>query len=148
MASIFDRGERDALKKRVMKLRPETARQWGKMDATRMQVHLIAGFKMGLGTLKVAPKKSPLANWFGRWLVIHSPMPWPKGAPTVDELKDLPSADFEAEQAELLGLIDTVGARGHSDGWPPHPIFGELSTKDWGVLAWRHADHHLRQFGV
>ncbi len=148
MASIFDRGERDALKKRVMKLRPDATRKWGKMDAAGMQAHLVAGMKMGLGTLKVTPKKSPMANWFGRWLVIHSPLPWPKGVPTVDELKDLSSLDFDAEQTELLKLIDAVSARGHSDGWPPHPMLGELSTKDWGVLAWRHLDHHLRQFGV
>jgi hypothetical protein len=32
--------------------------------------------------------------------------------------------------------------------WPEHPAFGRLSASQWGVLAHRHVDHHLRQFGV
>jgi len=27
-------------------------------------------------------------------------------------------------------------------------VFGRLSAKQWGVLMYRHVDHHLRQFGV
>ena len=30
----------------------------------------------------------------------------------------------------------------------PHPAFGGLSHSQWGVLAAKHIDHHLRQFGV
>jgi 2-phospho-L-lactate transferase/gluconeogenesis factor (CofD/UPF0052 family) len=28
------------------------------------------------------------------------------------------------------------------------PHMAEISGHDWGVLAWRHMDHHLTQFGV
>ena len=28
--------------------------------------------------------------------------------------------------------------------WPEHPIFGRLTTKDWGVFSYKHLDHHLR----
>ena len=31
---------------------------------------------------------------------------------------------------------------------PVHPAFGDITTQAWGVLAYRHTDHHLRQFGV
>ena len=27
-------------------------------------------------------------------------------------------------------------------------LFGQLSNDEWGVLGYRHLDHHLRQFGV
>jgi len=27
-------------------------------------------------------------------------------------------------------------------------VFGVLSGREWGVLQCKHADHHLRQFGV
>ena len=30
----------------------------------------------------------------------------------------------------------------------PHPVFGNLSYRAYGVLIARHADHHLKQFGV
>jgi hypothetical protein len=29
-----------------------------------------------------------------------------------------------------------------------HPIFGTMSPQDWGVLLYKHTDHHLRQFGL
>jgi hypothetical protein len=32
--------------------------------------------------------------------------------------------------------------------WPLHPIFGRMSLRAYGVLAYKHTDHHLRQFGV
>jgi hypothetical protein len=32
--------------------------------------------------------------------------------------------------------------------WPEHPAFGHLTHRAGGVVEYRHADHHLRQFGV
>jgi hypothetical protein len=29
-----------------------------------------------------------------------------------------------------------------------HAIFGPLSEQEWMIWAYRHSDHHLRQFGV
>jgi hypothetical protein len=29
-----------------------------------------------------------------------------------------------------------------------HPLFGALSAAEWGRFSYRHADHHLRQFGI
>jgi len=29
-----------------------------------------------------------------------------------------------------------------------HPLFGRLTTAEWGRWGYRHMDHHLRQFGV
>ena len=31
---------------------------------------------------------------------------------------------------------------------PETPAFGPLSARGWGVLTYRHLDHHLLQFGV
>jgi len=33
-----------------------------------------------------------------------------------------------------------------TEEWPEHPAFGALSRRAWGVLIYRHMDHHLRQF--
>jgi hypothetical protein len=32
--------------------------------------------------------------------------------------------------------------------WPEHPAFGKLSPRAWGVLIYKHLDHHLKQFGA
>jgi hypothetical protein len=31
---------------------------------------------------------------------------------------------------------------------PVHPLFGPLTWREWGVATYKHADHHLRQFGA
>jgi uncharacterized protein HemX len=31
---------------------------------------------------------------------------------------------------------------------PAHGVFGAMSVADWQRWAWKHADHHLRQFGL
>ena len=56
--------------------------------------------------------------------------------------------------AELLShdetqqLLDKLAARKDAATWPDHPAFGSMTERDWGVLAYRHADHHFRQFGI
>jgi hypothetical protein len=45
-------------------------------------------------------------------------------------------------------LMDRFAARGQDGPWVDHPAFGRLSPRAWGVLVYRHMDHHLRQFGV
>ena len=34
--------------------------------------------------------------------------------------------------------------RARTDTWPEHPAFGKLSKRAWGVLIYRHMDHHLK----
>jgi hypothetical protein len=31
---------------------------------------------------------------------------------------------------------------------PAHGFFGTMSTRDWQRWAWKHTEHHLRQFGL
>ena len=50
--------------------------------------------------------------------------------------------------ARLLASFNKVVAAGEMFAWHPHPMFGQLSGHSWGVLMWRHMDHHLRQFSV
>jgi hypothetical protein len=52
------------------------------------------------------------------------------------------------ERADLIALIHRSGIADASVKRPPHPLFGPLTTTQWGQLTWKHLDHHLRQFGV
>jgi hypothetical protein len=49
---------------------------------------------------------------------------------------------------DIKSLLERFAARDEIQEWPAHPAFGQLSRKDWGVLVYKHIDHHLRQFGV
>jgi hypothetical protein len=67
--------------------------------------------------------------------------------PTAEELLPADRGTVEDNKRELVRLIRTVG-ESTSRTWPSHPAFGSLGRRGWGVLTWRHLDHHLRQFGV
>jgi hypothetical protein len=147
MTTLFDSDARERILARIDRLAPQQKPLWGRMDAPRMIVHLTAQLHTGLGELKCAPKKTPLNNWLMRRLIVYW-LPWPKGSPTAPEFLAQPSATWNEDMATLRSAIARFGARGEGGEWPQHPAFGALSGRMWGVLAWRHLDHHLRQFGV
>ena len=148
MKTLFDPAARDGIRARIDHLAPRQKPLWGRMDAARVIVHLTAQLRAGLGEMECAPKKTPLNNWFMRRMIVYV-LPWPKGSPTAPEFLTQPSATWDEDVAALRSAIDRFSARGEAGGpWSPHPAFGPLTTRMWGVLAWRHLDHHLRQFGV
>ena len=85
----------------------------------------------------------------GRWFVIWSPIPWPKGkikAPA-SFFATSPSPRFEEDRE---ALIEAVGRFEKPDGiaWAESPFLGKLTPRDWAALNARHLDHHLSQFGA
>jgi hypothetical protein len=113
-----------------------------------MLAHLNDSLRMASGDLAVAPKNLPLRYFPIKQLVIHV-LPFPKGAPTAPELLSrCDAADLKTEQSAFRALAARVASKSASESWPSHPAFGTMTHKDWGVLTWRHVNHHLRQFGV
>jgi len=145
--SVFDQADRGELSTRMERVTADTRPLWGKMNAPQMLAHLNAALAMGLGELAVKPKRSPLANPLGRWLAIYA-LPFPKGAPTAPELQVPAGGDWAGELARFRDLLERTGARSPGGDWPRHPVFGAMTGKQWGDLAFRHIDHHLRQFGA
>jgi hypothetical protein len=118
------------------------------MNAAQTVAHLNDAMRMALGELPVAPKNTPLRVWPVKQLVVYA-LPFPKSAPTAPELiARLDTADLRAEQADFKRIAETLAQKRASDRWPSHPAFGRLTHRAWGVLEFRHTDHHLRQFGV
>ncbi|MCE7960849.1 MAG: DUF1569 domain-containing protein [Acidobacteria bacterium ACB2] len=75
--------------------------------------------------------------------------PFQKGAPTDPTFLVPDERDFAAEKARLAGLVEALCRRGPAEAAKnPHVFFGKLSGEEWGVLTFKHLDHHLRQFGV
>ncbi|MES1242628.1 MAG: DUF1569 domain-containing protein [Acidobacteriota bacterium] len=147
MPTLFDPSARGELVSRLSRLTPDRRPLWGRMDASLMQVHLIGSLRLATGELVCKPKKTILGYPGVRELLIHV-LPWPKGAPTAPELLVASSAEFEADRKTLRELVEQVGTRKPEEPFAAHPAFGRLSRRTWGVLGWRHIDHHLRQFGL
>jgi hypothetical protein len=75
-------------------------------------------------------------------------LPWPKGAPTAPELLARAPTAWTGEVVTLSALIERFATRGATGEWPQHPAFGSMTGHAWGVLVYRHCDHHFRQFGI
>jgi hypothetical protein len=67
---------------------------------------------------------------------------------TAPELLARAPAAWNGEVEALGATIDRFAGRTPSGSWLPHPAFGRLSGRAWGVLSYRHMDHHFRQFGI
>jgi hypothetical protein len=84
-----------------------------------------------------------------KWIALRTPLRWPPGVPTRPEIEQgrggTPPAEWEADRAELLKLMDAFAER---RTFGVHPTFGKMSESDWLIWGYRHVHHHLRQFGV
>jgi len=54
---------------------------------------------------------------------------------------------FEEQKNEFIKLIKLFPLTTHPLTLT-HPAFGNISTNQWGIAAYKHVDHHLRQFGI
>jgi hypothetical protein len=51
--------------------------------------------------------------------------------------------------ARAVDGIDRLAAAGAGTRLEPaHGFFGTMSVRDWQRWAWKHTEHHLRQFGA
>ena len=131
---------------RLDRLAPTARARWGRMSVTQMLRHIAGGLRMATGELVIPGRNSPLRLFPIRQLIVFV-LPFPHNAPTAPALISTETFDFEEERATLRSLISSFAKREIRE-WPEHPAFGPLDREQWGVMAWKHLDHHLRQFGV
>jgi hypothetical protein len=98
----------------------------------------------------VLPAINPgLSSRLIKWLALGVPLRWAKNIPTmpqIDQLKDgTPPTAFTLDQQTLIALTTRLSQTNLEGN--KHPYFGPMSQEDWLRWAWRHTDHHLRQFG-
>ena len=149
---MWDEAARESLLGRLETVDPATRPLWGRFTAHGMVVHLIDSARMALGTMPVRLARGTPAR-IGRlpvvrYLFVHV-LPFPRNAPTMRELQTSPPGDWDADRATFRKLAAELAVRAEDPrvAWPAHPFFGPLNRRDWGVLGYRHTDHHLRQFG-
>lgn len=152
MNTLFDAAARRALLERVRRLRdlePDRKPEWGRMSAPLMVRHCAASLRQGLGELETSREPHGLlSRWPFYWLAIHV-LPWPKGkVEAPPELLDVSPGEWEEDIDELASLVERFGEADPGGEWPRHGLFGRIPGRSWGVLQYRHLDHHLRQFGV
>jgi hypothetical protein len=147
MLSLFDPTARRAIAQRLDRLAATSQPLWGRMNVGQMVVHCTLQLQLALGELAAAPMASGASRFPMKQLLIYV-LPWPKGVPTFPELRDPLTTGWDADRNALRSLIERFGAQDPRRAWPAHAAFGPMSGRAWGVLAARHLDHHLRQFGA
>ncbi len=151
MKTLADAQCRKEIAERVGRIRADSQRQWGKMSAHQMVCHLADSFRGVMGERSLA-----LTPTFGHGIIkliaLYAPLQWPHGLKTMPEVDQeiggTKPAEFEADRRDMLRLFEKFTRQPRGFAWKPHPMFLEMSEKDWMRWGYLHMDHHLRQFGA
>src|SRR4051794_36051251 len=151
--TLSDPAAKSEILERLAKLRADTVRCWGKMNAHQMVCHLCDSHLLVMGEMTAGDKSNLITRSLIRLIALRAPITWPQGASTVPELDQAAGAGtppdvFDADRARLIDLIDRFTAAERSFTFAKHPMFGGMSEWEWMRWAYLHADHHLRQFGL
>lgn len=153
MKNTFDSAVAEDLKQRILRLHPESERQWGHMTLSQTLAHCTRGVQMAMGTInpKRASFPAALIGPLIKPLVLGDDKPMRRNSPSSPELfaPDPALCDFERERARLIAAVDNFASGGPMGcSQHPHPFFGRLKPQEWAILMYKHLDHHLRQFGA
>ncbi|MDB5157417.1 MAG: hypothetical protein JWR50_2124 [Mucilaginibacter sp.] len=146
MKSIFDKPTRDELIIRIKTLNQNSTSQWGKMNIYQMLKHCTLCEEMYLGQA-VYPRQ-----FIGRLLgkmalksLTKDETPMGKNAPTSDSFKiKLVAGNVLDERDKWITLVEEYGNYNNPEF--AHWFFGKMTKEQVGYLAYKHTDHHLRQF--
>jgi hypothetical protein len=150
MKNLFEAATVEEVKERLARLRPDSGRLWGKMNAAQAIAHCSAGLELAVGD-RLPPRKllGRIIGGLVKPLALGNDEPMRRNTPTVKDLVVKDERDLEMERKRLSALIDRFAAAGPGGCTPhPHSFFGRLTPQEWAILMYKHLDHHLRQFGV
>lgn len=149
MPSLFEPTSAVQIITRLEKINPAHPPQWGKMNAAQMMAHCQAPFQVFFGEMKM--KRGLIGYLFGgmaKKRLLQGNKPWSKNMPTAKAFLVADQREFIKEKMKLVEWIRRFSTEGATVTSSTHPFFGQLSSQEWAVLAYRHLDHHLQQFGA
>ena len=150
MKTVFEKTTREELIRRIHSLNENNTALWGKMNVYQMTKHCTIWDIWVLGKNNPTYKQEFIGKIFGKGALINnvkddSPLKrnMPSGKAfmvketngTVDMQKNI-WAELIAEY-EHFSNPDFI-----------HDFFGKMNKEQIGIFAYKHADHHLRQFGA
>jgi hypothetical protein len=146
MTTIFDKATRDDLITRINTLNETSTAQWGKMNVYQVLKHCIVVDEMYQG--KKAYNRAFIGRIFGKIALknlVKDEKPLAKSTPTSEyfKIKEI-DGDLAAEKAKWIALVEEYADLPAND--IVHMFFGKMTKEQVGILAYKHADHHLRQF--
>jgi hypothetical protein len=148
MKSIFDKTTREELIGRINNLNENSTAQWGKMNVSQMIKHCILCEEMYLGRKKY--KRAFIGRLFGRMALknlLKDEQPLQRNAPTSADFKIKETGgNVSSEKKKWIALLEEY--EHFSNDNFVHWFFGRMSKEQVGYFAYKHSDHHLRQFNA
>jgi hypothetical protein len=145
MKTVFDKETRDALIERIHLLQETSRPQWGRMTVYQMIKHCRLWEEMISGNKKY--KQAFIGRLFGKLAlksVLKDDSPLRRNTPTISELRVSDEGDILSEKRKWIALIEENS--NYSNPGFVHPFFGKMTKEQIGYIAYKHTDHHLRQF--
>ncbi len=149
MANIFHIDHNANLIRRIESLTPESKPLWGTMSVSQMLEHCQKPLDVADGTLPL--KRGLIGFLFGRMAKADflKRDEFKRNLPTVPSFRISHVPDFNQAREGLLERIVRFREKGPSVlANKKHPFFGEMNDEEWGILQYKHLDHHLKQFGA
>lgn len=148
MKSVLNAAVTDELIARIGTLDGDAPAKWGKMNVYQMLRHCALCEDIFLGKLKI--KRVFIGRIIGKMIlkkVLKDDAPFGKNSPTSPLLKiSEQNGDIEAGKKEWINRLHEYSSL--ADTGFVHPFFGPMTKEQIGVFSYKHADHHLRQFGA
>ena len=117
-----------------------------------MLCHLGDAFEM---VLRTRPRQVPIRvrnRPLVKFAALRGPLRWWRGIRTNPEQnpheKGTRPSSFEADKARVVRALQALAVADPSSLEAGHGLLGTMSAADWQRWAYRHTDHHLRQFGA
>jgi Protein of unknown function (DUF1569) len=145
MKTIFDKATTAELIQRISMLDENSKALWGKMTVYQMIKHCTLWEEMIVGEKKY--KRMFLGRLFGKTAlnrIIKDERPMARNAPTVPGFSITDDGNVKEEKNKWIAQIKEHARFSNANF--VHPFFGKMTKEQIGLLAYKHIDHHLRQF--
>ncbi|WP_299501968.1 DUF1569 domain-containing protein [Mucilaginibacter sp.] len=146
MKTVFDKMTRDELISRIDTINENSKNEWGKMNVYQALKHCTLWDEWVQSDNN--NKQVFIGRLFGRMAlkkILKNDAPLARNTPTLREFKvKETNGDIASEKKKWIALINEY-AHFSNSGFV-HPFFGKMTKEQVGQMAYKHADHHLRQF--
>jgi hypothetical protein len=150
MKTIRNEADRTNLIERINKLSGNESALWGKMNVSQMVSHLVQSGEMPFGH-NMPDYSNFMSKNVVKPLVLYV-LPMPKEVKTSTEMNQQEGGrkpeEFSADKAKVIELTNKISNLAENAECRNHPYFGPMNAKEWAIIAHKHMDHHLRQFGL
>ncbi|MBK9737094.1 MAG: DUF1569 domain-containing protein [Saprospiraceae bacterium] len=150
MKTIFDKITREDLVQRINSLNENSKPTWGKMNVYQMTKHNTIWNEWVLGKKDFVYKQDFLGKIFGKMALksntkddkpIGKNMPAGKAFTVKEILGDL-------TPLKSIWIDQIKSYENYSNDNFIHDFFGKMTKEQIGIFAFKHNDHHLRQFNA